>query len=66
MESTSIIRKEVVQSAFEDWLQNMEVGMTPKVARELVEYEYEYFTEHEQLLLSSIMMSELERRMDSK
>ena len=63
-QTTSTLRKEVVTSAFEDWLQNMEAGMTPKVARELVEYEYEYFTEHEQLLLSSIMLDELEKRME--
>lgn len=62
----STIRKEVVTSAFEDWLQNMEAGMTPKVARELVEYEYEYFTEQEQLLLSSIMMRELEARFERR
>ena len=62
----STIRKEVVTSAFEDWLQNMEAGMTPKVARELVEYDYEHFTEQEQLLLSSIMMRELEARFERR
>lgn len=62
----STIRKEVVTSAFEDWLQNMEAGMTPKVARELVEYEYEYFTELEQLFLSLVMMKELEARFERR
>lgn len=64
MEKT--VRREVVKGAFEDWLQNMEAGMTPKVARELVEYDYEYFTEQEQLLLSSIMMRELEARFERR
>ena len=65
-QTTSTLRKEVVTSAFEDWLQNMEAGMTPKVARELVEYDYEHFTEHEQFLLSSIMMKELEVRFERR
>ena len=65
-QTTSTLRKEVVTSAFEDWLQNMEAGMTPKVARELVEYDYEHFTEQEQLLLSSIMMRELEARFEKR
>ena len=65
-QTTSTLRKEVVTSAFEDWLHNMEAGMTPKVARELVEYDYEYFTEQEQLLLSSIMMRELEERFERR
>ncbi len=64
MEKT--VRRDVVKGAFEDWLQNMEAGMTPKVARELVEYEYEYFTEREQSLLSSIMMRELEARFERR
>ena len=65
-QTTSTLRKEVVTSAFEDWLQNMEAGMTPKVARELVEHDYEHFTEQEQLLLSSIMMRELEARFERR
>ena len=39
------IRKDVVNNAFEDWKLNMSVGMTPKVAREMMEHDYEYFTE---------------------
>jgi len=58
------IRKDIVKNAFEDWIQNMNAGMSPKVARELVEYEYEYFTENEKLLLSSVMMTELEQKME--
>jgi len=63
-QTTSTIRKDVVNNAFEDWKLNMSVGMTPKVAREMMEYDYEHFTEHEQLLLSSIMLDELEKRME--
>ena len=59
------IRKDIVKNAFEDWLQNMSAGMSPKVARELMEYEYEYFSEDEKLLLSSVMMTELEQRMEA-
>lgn len=64
MEKT--VRREVVKGAFEDWLLNMSVGMTPKVAREMMEYDYEYFTEHEKLLLSDIMMKELDQRLEHK
>lgn len=64
MEKT--VRREVVQGAFEDWLLNMDAGMSPKVARELMEHHYEHFTEHEQLLLSDSMMKELEQRMEHK
>ena len=60
------IRKDIVKNAFEDWIQNMNAGMSPKVARELVEYEYEYFSEDEKLLLSSVMMTELEQRMEAR
>ena len=60
------IRKDVVNNAFEDWKLNMSVGMTPKVAREMMEHDYEYFTEQEQLLLASIMMKELEARFERR
>ena len=60
------IRKDITKNAFQDWLQNMEAGMSPKVARELMEYEYEYFSEDEKLLLFSVMMTELEQRMEVK
>jgi len=60
------IRKDIVKNAFEDWIQNMNAGMSPKVARELVEYEYEYSSEDEKLLLSSVMMTELEQRMEAR
>ena len=65
-QTTSTIRKDVVNNAFEDWKLNMSAGMTPKVAREMMEYDYEYFTESEQSLLSSIMMKELEARFERR
>jgi len=65
-QTTSTIRKDVVNNAFEDWRLNMSVGMTPKVAREMMEHDYEYFTEHEQSFLSSIMMRELEARFERR
>lgn len=58
------LRKDIVDSAYEDWLLNMNVGMSPKVARELVEYDYPYFSETEQTMIASLMLSELERRME--
>ena len=58
------VRKDIIKNAFEDWIQNMNAGMSPKVARELVEYEYEYFSEDEKLLLPSVMMTELEQKME--
>ena len=65
-QTTSTLRKDVVNHAFEDWKLNMSVGMTPKVAREMMEHDYEHFTEQEQLLLSSIMMRELEARFEKR
>lgn len=62
----SQIRTHIVTDAYKTWLLNMNAGMSPKVARETMEYNYEFFTEDEKIMLSGAMLAELEKRMEPK
>lgn len=61
---TKTIRRDVLKHAYTDWLMYMNAGFSPKVAREQMEDDYEYFSDAEKVELSNRMLDELEHRLE--